>query len=138
MGLKSKNLVGRYRAQDIAKLKGAGYSTIVGVQQATRKTLTKIKVSLSFRRRGAISLASEVKFTPDLIRFSYCSQGLSEIKVDKIKDTANKIRSSNTFITAAECSIQREKIVCISTGSKSFDAMLGGGIKSQSMTEGKS
>lgn len=42
-------LFGPDRAQDIAKLKGAGYSTIVGVQQATRKTLTKIKVSSTFR-----------------------------------------------------------------------------------------
>lgn len=36
-------------AQDIAKLKGAGFATVVGIIQATKKTLTKIKVSLSTR-----------------------------------------------------------------------------------------
>lgn len=32
--------------------------------------------------------------------------------------------------------VDREKIVTLSTGSKAVDAMLGGGIQSQSITEG--
>ncbi|ORY64761.1 hypothetical protein BCR35DRAFT_270322, partial [Leucosporidium creatinivorum] len=92
-------------AQDIAKLRSAGFATVTGVIQATRKTLTKIK-------------------------------GLSEIKVEKIKDAANKILPQ-TFITGAEAAVRREKVVSITTGSRQFDGMLGGGIQSQSVTEGE-
>lgn len=41
-------------------------------------------------------------------------------------------------MTGAELSKHREKIVKISTGSKQFDALLGGGIQSMSITEGTS
>lgn len=41
-------------------------------------------------------------------------------------------------MTGAEASIQREKVLSLTTGSTSFDAMLGGGIQTQSMTEGTS
>lgn len=54
--------------------------------------------------------------------------------MDKIKDCAQKIMPS-TFITGAEAAIKRERVISVSTGSKSFDAMLGGGIQTQSMTE---
>ncbi|GHJ87454.1 hypothetical protein NliqN6_3856 [Naganishia liquefaciens] len=40
-----------------------------------------------------------------------------------------------TFATAAEISIKRENVCYISTGSKAVDAMLGGGIQTQSLTE---
>jgi RecA/RadA recombinase len=39
------------------------------------------------------------------------------------------------FITGAEASVRRESVIQITTGSKSFDQMLGGGIETQSMTE---
>lgn len=61
-------------------------------------------------------------------------QGLSEIKVEKIKESAGRIIPS-TFMTGAEAAIKRERVVSISTGSRSFDTMLGGGIQTQSMTE---
>lgn len=63
-------------------------------------------------------------------------QGLSEIKVEKIKDAANKILPQ-TFITGAEAAVKREMVVNITTGSRQFDGMLGGGIQSQSVTEGE-
>ncbi|KAL7005450.1 Meiotic recombination protein dmc1 [Cystobasidiomycetes sp. EMM_F5] len=86
-------------AQDIAKLKSAGIATVKGVQQATRKTLCKIK-------------------------------GLSEIKVDKIKDAANKV-SPTALMTGLEAAQRRSSVFFISTGSKAFDAILGGGIESR-------
>ncbi|KAH8916122.1 Rad51-domain-containing protein [Atractiella rhizophila] len=93
-------------AQDIAKLKAAGIATIVGVLQVTRKSLCKIK-------------------------------GLSEIKVDKIKDAASKILpTAFSFSTGVEVATRREKVVMITTGSKQLDAMLGGGVSTQSVTEG--
>lgn len=42
---------------------------------------------------------------------------------------------SYNFITAAELSHVRRKVCRISTGSKSFDTMLGGGIQTMSITE---
>ncbi|KAI5452054.1 Meiotic recombination protein dmc1, variant 2 [Naganishia albida] len=54
-------------------------------------------------------------------------KGLSEAKVEKLKPP--------TFATAAEISIKRENVCYITTGSKSVDAMLGGGIQTQSITE---
>lgn len=39
------------------------------------------------------------------------------------------------FLTAAEVSERRANVLYISTGSKSADAMLGGGIATQSITE---
>ncbi|GAA5832624.1 hypothetical protein JCM11251_001390 [Rhodosporidiobolus azoricus] len=90
-------------AQDITKLRTAGYATVVGVMQATRRQLVKVK-------------------------------GLSEVKVEKIKDAASKL-CPQTFLTGAECALRREKVVSISTGSAQMDAMLGGGIQTGSTTE---
>lgn len=110
------------------KLKQAGLSTVLSVQQTTRRALEKIK-------------------------------GMSEAKVAKIKDAAQKLAPA-TFKTGSEVSVAREKagrqaktpklypcvvlllslcsyqlqVVYISTGSKALDAVLGGGIPTQSIT----
>ncbi|KAL8287000.1 hypothetical protein RQP46_004006 [Phenoliferia psychrophenolica] len=112
-------------AQDLTKLKAAGYATVLGVIQATRKSLTKIKG------------LSEIKV--DKIKASRCRRpqlpGCSnQSRFSTLQDAANKV-SPQVFITGAECAVRREKVISITTGSKSFDAMLGGGIQTQSMTE---
>ncbi|MBW0496954.1 hypothetical protein O181_036669 [Austropuccinia psidii MF-1] len=111
--------------QDIKKLKDGGFSTIKSVLNASRKQLTNLK-------------------------------GISEIKVEKIKDSAAKL-SGPLFKTGGPLSLQeitgffgfleilcflgsdvlvdRENLVVLSTGSKALDALLGGGIQSQSITE---
>uniref|UniRef100_A0A158PH42 RECA_3 domain-containing protein n=1 Tax=Angiostrongylus costaricensis TaxID=334426 RepID=A0A158PH42_ANGCS len=61
-------------------------------------------------------------------------KGLSEAKVDKIKEAACKIMK-NGFITALEVCTRRKQCFKISTGSLEFDKLLGGGIESQSITE---
>ncbi|KAI7899547.1 meiotic recombinase Dmc1, partial [Cokeromyces recurvatus] len=61
-------------------------------------------------------------------------KGLSETKVDKIKEAAIKIQGPG-FVTAKEIAIQREKVVKISTGSKQLNTLLGGGIQTMSITE---
>ncbi|PLN74491.1 Rad51-domain-containing protein [Aspergillus taichungensis] len=92
-------------AADITKLKANGYYTIASVHGATRKNLLKIK-------------------------------GFSEIKVEKIKDAITKcLPSASGFITAMELCHQRKKVVRISTGSKQFDSILGGGFQSMSISE---
>ncbi|KAK6520322.1 Meiotic recombination protein dmc1 [Arthrobotrys conoides] len=63
-------------------------------------------------------------------------KGLSEIKVDKIKDAVAKINpSGSAFVTASEYGQQRKRVIRISTGSKSLDGILGGGFTTMSISE---
>lgn len=62
-------------------------------------------------------------------------KGLSEAKVDKIREAAAKLLDCG-FVTAGECAVRRQCIVKISTGSHELDILLGGGIQSMSITEG--
>ncbi|OAL70928.1 meiotic recombination protein dmc1 [Trichophyton violaceum] len=92
-------------AADITKLKVNGFYTVASVHGATRKTLLKIK-------------------------------GFSEVKVEKIKEAIQKCQpSASGFITAMELGHQRKRVVKISTGSKQFDTILGGGFQSMSISE---
>uniref|UniRef100_A0A8R1Z3A0 Meiotic recombination protein DMC1/LIM15 homolog n=1 Tax=Pristionchus pacificus TaxID=54126 RepID=A0A8R1Z3A0_PRIPA len=61
-------------------------------------------------------------------------KGLSEAKVDKIKEGAAKLMKTG-FITALEVCSRRKQVFKISTGSVEFDKLLGGGIESQAITE---
>ncbi|OWB50950.1 hypothetical protein B5S33_g4791 [[Candida] boidinii] len=61
-------------------------------------------------------------------------KGLSEGKVDKIKEAAGKLMSTG-FISATIQAEVRRRVNKITTGSKSFDSMLGGGISTMSLTE---
>ncbi|OWZ69660.1 meiotic recombinase Dmc1 [Cryptococcus neoformans] len=61
-------------------------------------------------------------------------KGLSEAKVEKLKETCTKILPP-AFLTGTEIADRRANVVYITTGSKSVDAMLGGGIATQSITE---
>ncbi|EEQ41992.1 meiotic recombination protein DMC1 [Candida albicans WO-1] len=119
-------------AGDINKLKSAGICSITvriikftscsfsdhSVLSTTRRNLTKIK-------------------------------GLSEIKVEKIKEAAGKIkvcknlfvlicfnpRQKYGFLPATIVAELRTKVFHITTGSKQFNEILGGGIQSMSITE---
>ncbi|OBZ68549.1 Meiotic recombination protein dmc1 [Grifola frondosa] len=61
-------------------------------------------------------------------------KGMSEAKVEKIKEAAHKILGSS-FATGLEVQEKRKRVLTISTGSKSVDTILGGGVMSQSITE---
>uniref|UniRef100_A0A8B9IV57 DNA meiotic recombinase 1 n=1 Tax=Amazona collaria TaxID=241587 RepID=A0A8B9IV57_9PSIT len=61
-------------------------------------------------------------------------KGLSEAKVDKIKEAANKLIEPG-FLTASEYSEKRRMVFHITTGSQEFDKLLGGGIESMAITE---
>ena len=83
-------------AVDIAKLKANGYYTIAAVHAATRRSLAKIR-------------------------------GFSEVKVDKVKEAVSKCQpAGGGFQTAQELGQQRKRVTKLSTGSKQFDAILGG------------
>lgn len=61
-------------------------------------------------------------------------KGMSEAKVEKIKEAAQKILGSS-FATGVEVQDKRKRVISISTGSKLVDTILGGGIMSQSISE---
>ncbi|XP_026861884.2 meiotic recombination protein DMC1/LIM15 homolog [Electrophorus electricus] len=61
-------------------------------------------------------------------------KGLSEAKVEKIKEAAGKLLISG-FQTAFEYSLKRKHVFHITTGSLEFDKLLGGGIESMAITE---
>jgi meiotic recombination protein DMC1 len=61
-------------------------------------------------------------------------KGISEAKVDKIKEAAGKISLSG-FLTALEYSDKRKMVFRISTGSQELDKLLGGGMESMAITE---
>ena len=48
-----------------------------------------------------------------------------QAKVDKLKEAAAKL-SSTSFITGLEYSVQRKKVMTISTGAKQLDELIGG------------
>ncbi|XP_035468636.2 meiotic recombination protein DMC1/LIM15 homolog isoform X2 [Scophthalmus maximus] len=56
-------------------------------------------------------------------------KGLSEAKVEKIKEAAGKM------LTAFEYSTKRKQVFHITTGSQEFDKLLGGGVESMAITE---
>lgn len=61
-------------------------------------------------------------------------KGLSELKVDKIKESAQKIMDCG-FVSALELSVKRQNVFRISTGAEDLDKLLGGGVQSMSITE---
>ncbi|CAG0887575.1 unnamed protein product [Darwinula stevensoni] len=61
-------------------------------------------------------------------------RGLSEAKVEKIKEAVSKI-SSDGFITALDVAEKRRQVFRISTGSQELDKLLGGGLESMAITE---
>ena len=82
-------------------------------------------------------------------------KGLSEAKVDKIREAVMKVGSGGygckmlmrvvfmalsgfsyrNFVTALQASINRQAVFRLATGSSELDAILGGGIESMSITE---
>lgn len=61
-------------------------------------------------------------------------KGMSEAKVDKIKEAAGKLCDVG-FISALELSVRRENVFQCTTGSQEFDRLLGGGVQSMALTE---
>lgn len=61
-------------------------------------------------------------------------KGLSELKIEKMKEGANKLLP-NTFISGTDFENKRKSVIRISTGSNEFDKLIGGGIQTLSITE---
>uniref|UniRef100_A0A8C5Z397 Meiotic recombination protein n=1 Tax=Marmota marmota marmota TaxID=9994 RepID=A0A8C5Z397_MARMA len=61
-------------------------------------------------------------------------KGLSEVKVEKIKEAAGKIIQVGFIPATVQLDI-RQRVYSLSTGSKQLDSILGGGIMTMSITE---
>ena len=61
-------------------------------------------------------------------------KGISEAKADKISQEAAKLVPLG-FTTASEFHNRRSELICLTTGSKQLDTLLGGGIETGSITE---
>ena len=63
-------------------------------------------------------------------------KGLSEAKVDKMKEAVLKICGNNAgFQTALQHSVNRRNIFRVGTGSGELNKLLGGGLESMAITE---
>ncbi|KAJ6981653.1 meiotic recombination protein DMC1 [Populus alba x Populus x berolinensis] len=61
-------------------------------------------------------------------------KGLSEAKVDKICEAAEKIVNYG-YITGSDALLKRKSVIRITTGSQALDELLGGGIETSAITE---
>lgn len=61
-------------------------------------------------------------------------KGLTEAKIDKIKELANKMQECG-FITANELSLKRQSVFKLTSGCADLDTLMGGGLQSMSITE---
>ncbi|KAJ8319593.1 hypothetical protein KUTeg_002851 [Tegillarca granosa] len=61
-------------------------------------------------------------------------KGISEAKMEKIKEAANKLCDPG-FLTALEYADKRKQVFRISTGSQELDKLMGGGMESMAITE---
>ncbi|OQS04890.1 DNA repair and recombination protein radA [Thraustotheca clavata] len=92
-------------ASDIAKLKEDGFATVGQLFQVSMKRLLQVK-------------------------------GVSEAKAEKLIQAGRKIIGEKSgFITASSLLIKNKQKYFITTGSKQFDMLLGGGIETMSVTE---
>ena len=63
-------------------------------------------------------------------------KGLSEVKVEKMKEAVLKICGSCAgFCTALQHSVNRRNVFRLSTGSMELNKLLGGGLESMAITE---
>lgn len=61
-------------------------------------------------------------------------KGISEAKADKLLTEAVRLVPMG-FVTAADFHMRRSEMICLTTGSKNLDTLLGGGVETGSITE---
>jgi len=147
---------------DINKLKAAGIVTVLGVAQTPRRNMMKIKVSFCCHQQhdaGAnVKGVSEVSGEADAMAATDCEGQSGKVQGEfsaggqeprllagsgnkdaRELSSASVVDTSHVkppiFATGVQVSERRSNVVHISTGSKTVDSMLGGGISTQSITE---
>ncbi|KAM9917358.1 hypothetical protein OXX59_009390, partial [Metschnikowia pulcherrima] len=61
-------------------------------------------------------------------------KGISEAKADRVSQEAARLVPMG-FTTASEFHSRRSELICLTTGSKQLDTLLGGGVETGSITE---
>ncbi|GAV52140.1 hypothetical protein ZYGR_0AG01310 [Zygosaccharomyces rouxii] len=61
-------------------------------------------------------------------------KGISEAKADRLLNEAARLVPMG-FVTAADFHLRRSEMICLTTGSKNLDTLLGGGVETGSITE---
>lgn len=61
-------------------------------------------------------------------------KGISEAKADRLLTEAARLVPMG-FVTAADFHMRRSEMICLTTGSKNLDTLLGGGVETGSITE---
>ncbi|CAR26161.1 hypothetical protein ZYGR_0E01440 [Zygosaccharomyces rouxii] len=61
-------------------------------------------------------------------------KGISEAKADRLLNEAARLVPMG-FVTAADFHLRRSEMICLTTGSKNLDTLLGGGMETGSITE---
>ncbi|CCE93187.1 recombinase DMC1 TDEL_0F03760 [Torulaspora delbrueckii] len=107
-----------------------GHSNVIGVDEMQNyginaSDLQKLKSSGIFTINTVLSTTRR-----NLAKI----KGLSEVKVEKIKEAAGKIIKVGFIPATIQLDI-RQKVFALSTGSKQLDSVLGGGIMTMSITE---
>ena len=69
------------------------------------------------------------------MRFLVDIKGLTEARIEKIKDACRKLLPNTNFRTGLEVRTRQKSVIRISTGSESFNSILGGGIETGQITE---
>ncbi|CAD6621421.1 XXYS1_4_G0004590.mRNA.1.CDS.1 [Saccharomyces cerevisiae] len=83
-------------------------------------------------RESGLHTAEAVAYAPrkDLLEI----KGISEAKADKLLNEAARLVPMG-FVTAADFHMRRSELICLTTGSKNLDTLLGGGVETGSITE---
>lgn len=56
-------------------------------------------------------------------------KGLTEARVEKIRDACRKLNPISNFRTGLEVKSKRKQVIRVTTGSEAFDTILGGGLE---------
>lgn len=86
------------------------------------------------KKLKAVGLCTIASILMSTKRFLLSIKGISDAKLDKIKEAAMKIEGGG-FMNGVEVLNKRKMVLKISSGSKKLDELLGGGIESMSITE---
>uniref|UniRef100_A0A4W5JD68 Meiotic recombination protein n=1 Tax=Hucho hucho TaxID=62062 RepID=A0A4W5JD68_9TELE len=100
-------------------------------------TLQKHGINMADLKKLKSAGICTVKGIQMTTRRALCNiKGLSEAKVDKIKEAAGKMLfTCFHLLLSFEYSAKRKKVFHVTTGSQEFDKLLGGGMESMAITE---
>ncbi|EHN02767.1 Rad51p [Saccharomyces cerevisiae x Saccharomyces kudriavzevii VIN7] len=83
-------------------------------------------------RESGLHTAEAVAYAPKKALMEI--KGISEAKAEKLLNEAARLVPMG-FVTAADFHLRRSELICLTSGSKNLDTLLGGGVETGSITE---